>query len=86
MAGAELGEEWPKGRPVLAEAAELLGGEGGEEELADGSYVCGLCVVGHGVCLSVLSPKGDQVADGTDDDACLNESGGDDDHLNQGKT
>lgn len=46
--GTEATEDWPEGGTVVAEAAKLLGGEGCEEELADGGCVVGLCLVAHG--------------------------------------
>ena len=41
-------DDGPEGRAVVAEAAEVFGGEGGEEELADGGDVIVVCTVAHG--------------------------------------
>jgi hypothetical protein len=46
---AEAPNDQPEVGAVLAEAAEILRGEGGEEELADGGYVVLLGVVAHGL-------------------------------------
>ena len=44
---AEAADDRPEGRSVVAEAAELLRGERGEEELADSGCVVGLAISAH---------------------------------------
>jgi hypothetical protein len=45
---AEAPDDDPEVSAFIAETAELLGGECGEEELADGGYVILLCTAAHG--------------------------------------
>jgi hypothetical protein len=48
MVRAEAFDDGLEVGTVVAEAGEFLGGEGGEEELADGGYVVRLGTLGHG--------------------------------------